>query len=34
MSKSFQEINEKIKHGKAVVLTAEEVAEMGGFISA
>ncbi len=27
--KSFQEINEKIKSGKAVVLTAEEVSEMG-----
>lgn len=27
--KSYEEINEKIKAGKAVVLTAEEVAEMG-----
>lgn len=27
--KSFQEINEKIKNGKAVVLTAEEVSAMG-----
>ena len=29
VKKSFQEINEKIKKGKAVVLTAEEVAAMG-----
>lgn len=29
MKKSFQEINEKIKKGKAVVLTAEEVSDMG-----
>jgi len=29
VQKSFQEINEKIKRGEAVVLTAEEVAEMG-----
>ncbi len=28
MSKSYQEINEKIKSGKAIVLTAEELAEM------
>ena len=27
--KSYEEINQKIKAGKAVVLTAEEVAEMG-----
>ncbi|HER07870.1 MAG TPA: hypothetical protein ENO20_03075 [Bacteroides sp.] len=29
MQKSYQEINEKIKRGDAVVLTAEEVSEMG-----
>ena len=29
MKKSFQEINEKIMKGQAVVLTAEEVADMG-----
>jgi len=29
MKKSYQEINEKIRQGKAVVLTAEEVAAMG-----
>lgn len=29
MKKSFQEINEKIRKGDAVVLTAEEVADMG-----
>lgn len=29
VKKSFQEINEKIKNGKAVVLTAEEVSAMG-----
>jgi uncharacterized protein (DUF39 family) len=29
MTKSYQEINEKIRNGKAVVLTAEEVAAMG-----
>ena len=29
VKKSFQEINEKIRSGKAVVLTAEEVAAMG-----
>ena len=29
VKKSFQEINEKIKQGKAVVLTAEEVSAMG-----
>ncbi|MCK5135484.1 MAG: homocysteine biosynthesis protein [Bacteroidales bacterium] len=29
MRKSFQEINEKIKNGNAVVLTAEEVSAMG-----
>lgn len=29
IQKSFQEINDKIKKGKAVVLTAEEVSEMG-----
>ncbi len=29
MKKSFQEINDKIRSGKAVVLTAEEVAAMG-----
>jgi len=28
-SKSYQEINDKIKRGEAVVLTAEEVSEMG-----
>ena len=28
MSKSYEEINEKIRKGKAVVLTAEEVSEM------
>lgn len=27
--KSYEEINEKIRAGKAVVLTAGEVAEMG-----
>jgi len=31
--KSFQEINEKIKQGKAVVLTAEEVSAMGRELS-
>jgi len=29
MKKSYQEINEKIRQGKAVVMTAEEVAAMG-----
>jgi uncharacterized protein (DUF39 family) len=29
VKKSYQEINEKIKNGQAVVLTAEEVSEMG-----
>ena len=28
MSKSYEEINEKIRKGKAVVLTAEDVSEM------
>ena len=28
MTKSYEEINEKIRKGKAVVLTAEEVSEM------
>jgi uncharacterized protein (DUF39 family) len=31
--KSYQEINEKIKKGEAVVLTAEEVSEMGRTLS-
>jgi L-aspartate semialdehyde sulfurtransferase len=33
MKKSFQEINDKIRNGKAVVLTAEEVASMGKDLS-
>ena len=33
VKKSFQEINEKIKKGKAVVLTAEEVSAMGRELS-
>ncbi|MGW8316458.1 MAG: homocysteine biosynthesis protein [Bacteroidales bacterium] len=33
VAKSYQEINEKIKRGEAVVLTAEEVSEMGKTIS-
>jgi uncharacterized protein (DUF39 family) len=33
LTKSFQEINEKIKKGKAVVLTAEEVSAMGKELS-
>lgn len=33
MKKSYQEINEKIKNGQAVVLTAEEVSEMGRSMS-
>ena len=34
VKKSYQEINEKIKKGEAVVLTAEEVSEMGKTLSA
>ncbi len=34
MAKSYQEINEKIKSGKAVVLTAEEVSELAKTASA
>jgi uncharacterized protein (DUF39 family) len=33
VKKSYQEINEKLKRGKAVVLTAEEVSEMGRTLS-
>lgn len=33
MAKTYQEINEKIRSGKAVVLTAEEVAEMAKTLS-
>jgi len=33
MSKTYQEINEKIKNGKAVVLTAEEVSEISKTVS-
>ena len=33
MSKSYEEINEKIRKGKAVVLTAEEVSEMAKTMS-
>jgi uncharacterized protein (DUF39 family) len=33
VKKSFQEINDKIKKGQAVVLTAEEVSEMGKDLS-
>jgi len=33
VKKSYQEINEKIKRGEAVVLTAEEVSEMGRTMS-
>ena len=33
VTKSYQEINEKIKRGEAVVLTAEEVSEMGKTLS-
>lgn len=33
VKKSYQEINEKIKKGEAVVLTAEEVSEMGKTLS-
>ena len=33
MSKSYEEINEKIRKGKAVVLTAEEVSEMAESMS-
>lgn len=34
MAKSYAEINEKIKNGKAVVLTAEEVSELSKTLSA
>ena len=33
MAKSYAEINEKIKNGKAVVLTAEEVSELSKSLS-
>lgn len=33
MSKTYQEINDKIKNGKAVVLTAEEVSELSKTLS-
>ena len=33
MAKSYREINEKIKNGKAVVLTAEEVSELSKSLS-
>lgn len=33
VTKSYQEINQKIKRGEAVVLTAEEVSEMGKTLS-
>ena len=33
MKKTVAEINEKIRSGKAVVMTAEEVAELGRTLS-
>ena len=33
MKKSYEEINEKIRQGKAVVLTAEEVSQLARTLS-
>ncbi len=33
MSKTYQDINTKIKNGKAVILTAEEVSELARTVS-